>query len=224
MSQHARCHLVNQTRALVFLILLAPLVVLAQDRADLLLLNARIYTVNTRQPRAEALAIRGDRIIAVGTAKEMEAYRGPSSKTIDAQGHLILPGFTDCHIHFLDGSLGLTRTHLDDATSVTEIQRRVKNYAEAHPKEPWILGRGWLYPVFGPGVLPDKRLLDEVVPDRPVYLEAFDGHSWWANSKALAAAGITRSTPNPPGGVIVRDAKTGEPTGVIEEDAADSLI
>ena len=204
--------------------MLAPLLVLAQDRADLLLLNARIYTVNTRQPRAEALAIRGDRIIAVGTAKEMEAYRGPSSKTIDAQGHLILPGFTDCHIHFLDGSLGLTRTHLDDATSVAEIQRRVKNYAEAHPKEPWILGRGWLYPVFGPGVLPDKRLLDEVVPDRPVYLEAFDGHSWWANSKALAAAGITRSTPNPPGGVIVRDAKTGEPTGVIEEDAADSLI
>jgi len=197
---------------------------MAQERADLLLVNGRIYTLNTRQPWAEALAIRGGRIVAVGTTKEMEAYRGPLSKTIDAHGHLVLPGFTDCHIHFLDGSLGLTRIHLDDATSVVEIQRRVRNYADAHPKEPWILGRGWLYPVFGRGALPDKKLLDEVVSDRPVYLEAFDGHSWWGNSKALAAAGITPSTPNPRGGVIVRDAKTGEPTGVFEEDAADSLI
>ena len=196
----------------------------AAPPADLLVVNARIYTVNSRQPWAEALAIRGDRIVAVGTTKEIESYRGPSSKVVDAQKHLLLPGFTDSHIHFLEGAFTLQQIHLNDATSVAEIQQLVKNYAAAHPDEPWILGRGWTYPTFGAGALPDKKILDAVVPDRPVYLTCFDGHTRWANSKALEAAGITRETPDPPGGVIVRDPKTGEPTGVLKEDAADSLV
>jgi len=105
-----------------------------------------------------------------------------------------------------------------------EIQRRVRAFAVAHPDQPWVRGRGWDYAAVGPTHLPDKKYLDEIVPDRPVYLEAFDGHTWWANSKALQLAGITRETPNPPGGEIVRDSKTGEATGTIKEDAADALM
>ena len=192
----------------------------AVPTAETVIVNARIYTVNAKQPWAEALAIRGDKILAVGKAKDIAAYRGASTKVVDAQGKLVLPGFTDCHIHFMEGSLGLTRVDLNGTKSVAEIQKRVKEYAVAHPKAEWIEGMGWLYSTFGAVALPDKKFLDEVVPDRPVYLQAYDGHSSWANSKALALAGITRETPDPPGGKIVRDAK-GEATGALKESAGD---
>lgn len=192
--------------------------------ADVVVLHGHIYTVNARQPWAEALAIRHGKIIAVGTEREINAYRGVSTKVIDAKGRLVLPGFTDCHAHFLDGSFTLEQINLDDATTIAEIVRRVKAYAALHPKDPWVLGRGWTYPVFGTSGLPDKKYLDAVVPHRPVYLESYDGHTWWANSRALAAAHITRETPNPPGGEIVRDPTTGEATGAIKEDAADAVL
>ena len=190
------------------------------NAADTIILNARIYTVNPQQPSAEALAISGEKILAVGTKNEIEKYRGASTRIIDAQGHLVLPGFVDCHIHFMDGSMGLTRVDLNDAKTITEIQKRVKDYAESHAQEPWITGMGWTYPTFGPSALPDKKILDDVVPTRPVYLVAFDGHSSWANSKALQMAGITRETPDPPNGKIVRDEK-GEATGALKESAGD---
>ena len=192
--------------------------------ADVIVTNARIYTVNPRQEWAQAIAIRGDRILAVGETAKIEAYRGKSTKIIDAQGRLVLPGFTDCHIHFLDGSLSLLQVNLDDVTTVAEIQQRVKDYASAHPDLPWVEGRGWNYTVFAPSGLPDKKYLDEIIPDRPVYLEGFDGHTWWANSKALKLAGITKATPDPAGGFFVRDPKTGEPTGAVKEDAADEVV
>src|ERR1700687_1615521 len=188
--------------------------------ADMIIINARVYTVNPQQQWAEAIAVRGDKIIAVGDRKQIEALRGPATKEIDAQGRLLLPGFTDCHIHFMDGSLGLTRVDLNGATTVAEIQKRVKAYADAHPSEPWIQGMGWTYPTFGPSALPNKKILDDVVPDRPVYLVAFDGHSSWANSKALAMAGIDRNKPDPPNGKIVRD-KNGDATGALKEAAGD---
>lgn len=205
-----------------FLVIALPVGAWGQSAplADTVILNARIYTVNANQPWAEALAIRGDKVLAVGSAKDISAYRGPSTKVIDAQGRLVLPGFTDCHIHFMDGSLGLTQVDLNNTNSVAEIQTRVKDYAVAHPKEEWIAGMGWLYSTFGEVALPDKKFLDEVVPDRPVWLQAYDAHSSWANSKALAMAGITRETPDPPGGIIVRDAK-GEATGALKETAGD---
>ena len=190
------------------------------NAADTIILNARIYTVNPQQPSAEALAISGEKILAVGTKNEIEKYRGASTRIIDAQGHLVLPGFVDCHIHFMDGSMGLTRVDLNDAKTVAEIQKRVKEYAESHLQEPWITGMEWTYPTFGPSALPDKKILDDVVPTRPVYLVAFDGHSSWANSKALQMAGITRETPDPPNGKIVRDEK-GEATGALKESAGD---
>jgi predicted amidohydrolase YtcJ len=186
--------------------------------ADTLVVNARVYTVNAAQPWAEAVAVRAGKIAAVGSANELEKFRGPATKLIDAGGRLALPGFTDSHIHFLEGSVTLLRVHLDDAKTISEVQKLVKEFADKHPDHPWILGRGWTYPTFGEAALPDKKYLDEVVPDRPVYLTAFDGHTAWANSKALAMAGITKQTPDPPNGKFVRDAD-GDPTGAIKEDA-----
>jgi predicted amidohydrolase YtcJ len=195
----------------------------SSEPANVIVINARIYTVNPRQKWAEAIAVRGDKIIAVGERKQIEALRGPSTKVIDAGQRLLLPGFTDCHIHFMDGSLGLTRVDLNGATTIEEIQKRVKEYSDAHParpNDPWIQGMGWTYPTFGPSALPNKKILDDVVPDRPVYLVAFDGHSSWANSKALAMAGIDRNTPDPPNGKIVRD-ENGDATGALKEAAGD---
>lgn len=190
--------------------------------ADTIITNARVYTVNAKHPWAEAVAIRGERIVAVGTARETDALRGPSTKVIDGNGHVVLPGFTDCHIHFMHGSLGLTQVDLNGADTVAEIQKRVKEYAAAHPDTLWIEGMGWQYPTFGPAALPNKKLLDEIMPDRPVLLTAYDGHTTWANSKALAMAGITKDTPNPPNGIIVKDTN-GEPTGALKEHAS-SLV
>ena len=195
-------------------------ILLAAETADTIITNARVYTVNPQQKWAEAIAVRADKIIFVGDAKSAESYKGPSTKVIDAKGKLVLPGFTDCHVHFMSGSLGLTQVDLTGANTIEEIQKRVKDYAAAHPTLPWITGMGWQYPTFGATALPNKKILDDVLVDRPVYLVAYDGHSSWANSKALAMAGIDRNTPDPPNGKIVRDAN-GEATGALKEAAGD---
>lgn len=207
-------------------VLSAPAIFWAREArpADTILFDGRIYTVNANQPWAQALAIRAGTIIAVGSDSEISQLSGPNTRTIDVKGHLVLPGFIDCHIHFLDGSLSLLQVKLDAARSIADIQQLVTTYAKAHPGSQWILGRGWQYTVFGPSGLPNKAILDEVVAERPVYLESFDGHTWWANSKALNLAGITKNSTNPPGAEFVRDAVSGEPTGVVKEDAADALV
>src|SRR5512135_3674428 len=197
-----------------------PTEVLARQTAslaDMVVLHGKIYTVNARQPWAQALAIRDGKILSVGSEKEIEKYRGAATKVIDAQNHLVLPGFEDTHVHFTAGSFGLQQVKLDDADSIAEIQKRVKEYAEAHPGTSFIQGFGWMYPVFGKEALPDKKYLDEVLPDRPVLLSAYDGHTYWANSKALQMAGITKDTPDPLNGIIVHDRQTGEPTGALKE-------
>src|SRR5205807_3785107 len=117
--------------------------------ADTIIVHGKVYTVNAQKPWAEALAIRGDKIVAVGSNREIERFRGRGTRVIDARGHLVLPGFTDCHIHFLSGSLALGQVNLEGARTVAEIQQRVKDYAASHPGRGWILGRGWTYPVFG---------------------------------------------------------------------------
>ena len=192
--------------------------------ADVILIHARIYTVNARQPWAEALAIGDGKILAVGKDTEISHYRGSSTKVIDAKGRLVLPGFTDCHVHFMDGSFSLQQVNVEDARNLEQVQQQIKTYAEAHPNDAWVLGRGWSYPIFPPSGMPDKKQLDAVVPDRPAYIEGYDGHTWWANTKALEAAHITKATADPPGGTIVRDPATGEPTGAIKEDAADAMV
>ena len=192
--------------------------------ADLLISNARVYTVERTQPWAEAVAIRDGKIVAVGSSDELAKYRGARTRVVDAGKRLIMPGFFDSHIHFLEGSLSLVQLRLDETKNLADIQKAVKAFAEAHPQAAWILGRGWSYSEFGRETLPNKKDLDAVVADRPVLLEGFDGHTYWANSKALALAGVRAETPNPPNGEIVRDPRTGEPTGALKEAAGDLLL
>jgi hypothetical protein len=195
----------------------------AKSAADMVVLHGRIYTLDTKQPWAEALAIRGDKIVAVGDDASIGKFRGPDTKVIDAAGQLVLPGFVDCHIHFMDGSLSLGRVNLEGAKNVAEIQQRLRDYAAEHPGNDWLLGRGWDYAMFGAAALPDKKYLDELFPDRPVFLEGYDGHTYWANTKALTLAGITRDTPDPPNGVIVREPTTHVATGALKEAAQDAV-
>jgi predicted amidohydrolase YtcJ len=188
--------------------------------AEILIVHAKVYTLDPQKPWAQAVAIRHGKIQAVGRDEEVERYRGIGTKRIDAGGKLVLPGFTDCHVHFLSGSLGLSRVHLEGSKDVAELQQRLREYAAQHPGTDWIQGRGWDYAMFGSATLPDKKYLDELFPDRPVFLKGYDGHTYWANSKALALAGIGKDTPNPLNGVIVRDPQTGEATGALKESAA----
>jgi predicted amidohydrolase YtcJ len=187
--------------------------------ANIIILHGKVYTENPRQPWAEAVAVSGEKIVAVGTDTQIAAYRGPRTQTIDARGRVVLPGFTDSHIHFLEGSLSLGWPDLNGARSVLEIEKLLKPYATPDSSDKWIFGQGWKYDAFGEKALPDKALLDRLFPNRPAYLEAFDSHTGWVNSRALALAGINRDTPDPPGGKIVRDPETHEPTGALVEDA-----
>jgi predicted amidohydrolase YtcJ len=188
--------------------------------ADTIITHARIYTVNPQQPWAEALAIRADKIVAVGSDADIEKFRHPGTKVIDAANQLVLPGFVDCHIHFMEGSISLGEVDLAESKDVPEIQQRLKDYAAKHPGNDWLLGLGWDYAMFGAAAIPDKKYLDEIFPDRPVFLHAYDGHTSWANTKALQMAGITKDTPNPLNGIIVRDPTTGEATGALKEHAS----
>jgi len=190
--------------------------------ADTVIVNGKIYTLNPQKPWAEALAIRADQIVAVGSDAEIAKLQSKNTQVIDAKGRLVLPGFTDCHIHFIDGAFSLGRVNLEGAKDAADIQQRLREYGAAHPGDSWILGRGWNYAMF-PSSLPDKKALDEVFPNRPAFLEGYDGHTYWANSKALELAQVTKDTPNPPNGVIVRDPATGEATGALKE-AAQGLV
>jgi predicted amidohydrolase YtcJ len=189
--------------------------------ADIIIVHAKIYTVDAKKPWAQSLATRNGKIVAVGTNEQVGRMRGIGTKMIDAGGKLVLPGFTDCHIHLIDGGFSLTQANLEGAKDIADIQNRLRSYAQEHPDAPWILGHGWNYAMFAPETLPNKKYLDELFPTRPAYLEGYDGHTGWANSQALARAGITGSTPDPRNGVIVRDPKTGEATGALKESAID---
>jgi predicted amidohydrolase YtcJ len=207
----------------ILLLLCAASTLHAQGRivepADIIVVHGRVYTEDPKQPWAQAVAIYRGKIVAVGDDAVIERMRGMGTKVINAGGKLVLPGFVDCHIHFIDGAFSLGRVNLEGAKDPAEIQKRLREYAAEHPGEDWILGRGWNYAMFGPEALPHKKYLDEIFPNRPVFLEGYDGHTYWANSKALAMAGIVRETADLPNGAIVRDPKTGEATGALKESA-----
>ena len=142
------------------------------------------------------MAIRGNKVVRVGSNREIQRLRRAQTTIIDAKGGAVMPGFNDAHAHFISGGLSLDQINLLDATTLDEIKDTIRIWSEAHPERTWITGRGWYYQPFA-GTLPTRQLLDTLVPDRPAYLVAYDGHTGWANSKALKLAGITRHTKNP---------------------------
>ncbi len=183
--------------------------------ADLVIVNAKIFLLGEN---ANALAIRGNRIAAVGTEDDIQPLMGKNTKRLDANGCTVTPGFNDSHVHFLSGSLSLAQVDLANADSIDAIHAKIRDFADAHPNKTCIVGRGWVYGTFPEG-LPNKNQLDQVISDRPAVMKCYDGHTVWVNSRALQAANINRATPDPDGGVIVRDPSTGEPTGVLKENA-----
>lgn len=187
------------------------------DAVDLVVLNGRIFTGNEQQPFAEAMAVRKNKIVAIGTTAEIKAMIGTSTKQYQLNGKLVIPGFNDAHIHFLSGSMGLSTVDLNQSKTAAEAVAEIATFAKTNPTAKWITGLGWQYTIF-PGGMPTKEMLDAVISDRPVYIRAYDGHSAWVNSKALQLAGITKETVYTGFGSIVKNA-TGEPTGALTEGA-----
>jgi hypothetical protein len=186
---------------------------------DLIITNAQVFTGGPGGELAEAVAIRGDKVLKVGSNRDIKRLRRPHTLSLDAHGATVLPGFNDSHAHLLSGGLALSELDLLQAKSLDAIKDAIRLYAASHPDRTWIRGRGWYYEPFAG--LPTRQMLDQLVPERPAYLEAYDGHTGWANTKALEAAHITRRTKNPLHGTIVKDVRTGEPTGALLESAMD---
>ena len=186
--------------------------------ADLIITNAKVWTVDDRIPTAGAVAVLGERIVAVGNTQDVEAWRGPATHEIDAGGKLLLPGFNDAHVHFMDGGRQLDNVDLKDASSPEEFIRRIAERAKNTPQGKWILGGDWDEQAWSPPTLPFKEMIDAATPSTPVFVNRYDGHTALANSVALHLGGVTSRTQNPPGGEIVRD-KQGNPTGVLKDAA-----
>jgi len=190
----------------------------------LVLYNGKLHTQDPSYPQATAVAIRDGRILAVGSNAEIESLADPNTQTIDLGGRLVLPGFTDCHIHFQEYALRRSQVILDGVDDWQEVQRRIQAGVEhANPGE-WVLGGGWNQNLWGDGSLPSKTDLNDISPQNPVALSRTDGHSMWVNSLALEKAGITAETPDPPGSCIDRDPDSGEPTGILREWEAIRLV
>ena len=196
--------------------------VIGQSRpaADLIIRNAKIWTVDGSRPEAEAVVILGDRIVAVGANVEIDAWRGPATHVLDAGGKPLLPGFNDAHVHFEGGGEQLDSVQLNDATSAQEFARRIAERAAKTARGESIQGGDWDETKWSPPQLPTKELIDPVTGQTPVAVGRYDGHMILANTVALKLAGITAQTPDPAGGVIVRDAQ-GNPTGALKDAAAD---
>lgn len=186
---------------------------------DIVLQNAFVYTVDPERREAQAVAIRDGRISYVGSTEGAEAHIGTNTRVVDLGGRMLMPGFQDSHIHPLWAGLEASACDLNGLAGVAEYRQAIAAYASANPDAPWILGGGWSMSEFGPGGAPGKDILDEIVPDRPVYLTSADGHTGWANSAALKIAGITKDTPDPEDGRIDRDPETGEAIGSLQEGA-----
>jgi predicted amidohydrolase YtcJ len=191
----------------------------ANGDADLVFTGGAVYTVDATRSWARAVAVKGDRIVAVGTDDELGDLIGAGTDVIDLRGRMLLPGFQDAHVHPVAAGVDMLQCDLHLAGSLPEYERIVRTYAETHAGDPWIVGSGWSMDVF-PGGTPTRDVLDRLVPDRPVFMPNRDGHSAWVNSRALELAGVTRVTSDPADGRIERDA-AGEPTGTLHEGAMD---
>lgn len=188
--------------------------------ADLIIVNAKVHTVDAARPAAEAVAVCGEHIARVGTDDEVRRLAGSGTRTIDAHGQLLVPGFNDAHVHLVSGAEQLVGVDLRPAKTPQEFAERLATHAARLPKGRWILGGYWDHEAWPHSRLPTHDLIDGVTRDNPVFVQRLDGHMGVANAVAMKLAGITRDTPSPAGGAIVKDA-AGEPTGVFKDNAMD---
>jgi len=223
--------------ALAFAIIAAAPLIFARSRrnmpasaqsknspADLALINGDIYTVDSAHPRAQAIAIRGEKIEAVGTTEEIRALVGPKTRVIDLHGRFAMPGFNDAHTHLASAGMKKLNVDIEGAKSLADFQNRIRGALKNYKPGEWITGSGWDHTLWPDKRFPTRWDLDAVSKEHPMMFGRVDGHVAVVNSRALEIAGITKSTPDPAGGHIVRDEKTGEPNGMLEEDAAMSLV
>ena len=190
--------------------------------ADLIITNAKVWTSDKSHPTAQAVAVLGDRIVAVGSNSQIQVWRADKTRVIDAEGKLVLPGFNDSHVHFVSGGLQLDNVQLNDAKTPEEFAQRIGEQVRKTSKGQWIQGGDWDETKWTPAQLPTKELIDPATPNTPVFVNRYDGHMALANSAALQLAGVTSKTPDPPGGTVVRDAQ-GNPTGAFKDAAMDYI-
>ncbi len=209
--------------AIVAATLIAGLIVGAQrddseGPVDLIVFNGKVYTADGPGPKAQAVAIRGNQVLRVGNNRDIERLRRPQTVMVDARGAAVLPGFNDSDVQFLAGALALDSVDLLGASTVDEVQARVRGWIEANPSKPWVVGRGWSRDALSKDARP-RQILDAAAPDRPAYITSANGETAWVNSAALRLAGITRRTKDSGPGNIEKDSRTGEPTGVLRGEA-----
>ena len=190
----------------------------AIEAPTLAVVNARVWTGDARRPWADAVIATGDRVTAVGSSAEIRKLARPATRVVDAASGMVVPGFNDAHVHFMDGGFGLTSVQLRDARTRDEFVRRIAEHAAQMPPGAWMLEGNWDHQNWG-GELPRRDWIDSVTPHTPVFIQRLDGHMSLANSAALGLAGVTNATAAVPGGEIVRD-EGGEPTGVLKDNAA----
>jgi len=190
-----------------------------ESTASLAIVNAKVWTGDTARPWADAIAVSGDSIVAVGSSAEIRKLN--AARVVDAKGGMVTPGFIDAHTHFIDGGFRLSSVQLRDAKTPEEFVRRIKEFAATVPAGGWITGGDWDHEQWG-GRLPERSWIDSVTPDHPVWINRLDGHMALANSAALKAAQVTSSTRDVDGGAIVRGPGR-EPTGILK-DNAQSLV
>ena len=207
------------------LLLLFPIILTAtscaqQQFADLVLKNGKVITIDRLNPRVQAIAITGNFIIAVGSDAEIDKYIKPGATgVIDLKGKMVVPGFNDAHIHFIQAGEALESLNLTGITNYRQMREKVAARVQESKPGEWIIGRGWDHTLIPGQAWPTREILDEVAPDNPVLLTRIDGHSALVNTYILKEFDITRDTPDPDGGTIVRDPVTGEPTGILKENA-----
>ena len=213
-----RTRLLLTTLVIVALLSSSPVEAQSRKRVGLVMFNGKIFTADDRGTIAEAVAVDGERIVAIGSTREITArYRG--TREIDLKGRLVTPGFNDAHIHFAGGGMSLLRVVLNGSVTLEEAKQRIAAKIKELPAGSWVLGRGWDHTLWG-SQWPTRQDLDQVAPNNPVFVQRVDGHVSWANSLALKTAGVTRDSKAPDGGEILFDAR-GEPTGILKETAGD---
>lgn len=199
-------------------VIAGPMLAACSSPADLVFNNGGVYTVDSANAWAEAVAVRDGRITVLGSNDDVSRLIGPDTRVVDLTGRMLIPGFHDTHVHPVTGGVELSECDLNPAQSRSDVIRIVRECAERDPDASWVLGGGFQLPFF-PGGRPSRWLLDSLVPNRPAYLTSADGHSAWVNSRALERAGVDRHTPDPSEGRIEREPATGRPSGTLRETA-----